>query len=411
MKIFISYRRAEDNKTYIIGTIHEKIAKVFGSENVFRDTYNIGGGADWRNVLEREVNSCKVMVVIAGPDWANLAYPNGEKRLFDPNDVTRWEVETGLKRRKEVGITVIPVRVMGAEIPKKEELPESLHQLFDIQWNQLRNFPDFDVDIEKLISDIRQSQGFREDDISTKHFEPKTIYIAEGAFLMGSPLGEGIPGFETPQHEIFLPAYRIGKYPVTNAQYEEFISRTKKEVPSQMGWDGQKVPQGFEDCPVTGVTWIEALAYCQWLSENTEHQYSLPNEAQWEKACRGGKNTIFPWGDEFDPVRCNHGYPEVAPVNKYPAQNEFGLFDLVGNVLQWTCTLWGKKLFPPDIQYPWIDDMRNNIRANPEIRRVLRGSSMNYDVKSHRCSARSGQVTDDRGLSGARHGFRVMMNV
>src|SRR5215211_3210513 len=88
MKIFISYRRAEDNKSFIVGTIHEKIAKVFGKENVFRDTYNIHAGTNWRDVLGREINTCKVMLVIIGPDWANLTGANGKKRLFDHNDVT-----------------------------------------------------------------------------------------------------------------------------------------------------------------------------------------------------------------------------------------------------------------------------------------------------------------------------------
>ncbi len=123
MKIFISYRRAEDDKTYIVGTIHERLADVFGSDNVFRDTYDIRGGDEWRSVLENALNECTVMLVMIGPDWANLAYPNGDKRLFDPKDVTRWEVETGLSRSEQKKTTVIPVLIMSAGIPKTEELP------------------------------------------------------------------------------------------------------------------------------------------------------------------------------------------------------------------------------------------------------------------------------------------------
>src|SRR5687768_8157146 len=118
MRIFISYRRAEDNKSYIVGTIHEKLAKVFGKENVFRDTYHITSGTEWRARLDREVNSCKVMLIIIGPDWANLTDPNGKKRLFDDNDVTRWEVETGLRRRREENIAFIPILVTGAKYPR-----------------------------------------------------------------------------------------------------------------------------------------------------------------------------------------------------------------------------------------------------------------------------------------------------
>ncbi len=181
-----------------------------------------------------------------------------------------------------------------------------------------------------------------EEENSTLYFEPKTIYIPEGPFWMGSPAGAEIPSHETPQHEVILPAYRIGKYPVTNAQYEEFIRETGRPVSPSTGWDGQRVPKGIEENPITGVTWYESLAYCQWLSEKTRRSYSLPNEAQWEKACRAGHNSLYPWGDEFDPKRSNHGCATIASVKAYPAQNDYACFDLVGNVRQWTASLWGE---------------------------------------------------------------------
>jgi len=412
MKIFISYRRAEDNKSNIVWTIHEKLAQAFGSENVFRDTNDIHGGASWRSVLEREVNSCKVMVVVIGTEWANLTNPDGQKRLFDPNDVTRWEVETGLRRSRDEGITLIPVRVLGAQIPKKDDLPESLWQLFEIQWKELQN-SHFDLDIKALIDDIRRSRGFAEEDIPTQYFEPKTIYIAEGRFLMGSPEAEGGPPHEQPQHEVDLPAFRIGKYPVTNGQYGKFITDTQTRVLPSMGWEGQRVPERLKNHPVTGVTWYEARKYCDWLNKQvTGREYSLPNEAQWEKACRGGNNYAYPWGDEFDPARCNYGKPQMAPVDAYPAQNEYELFDLVGNVRQWTITLWGEKPTTPDFKYPWTDeDGRNDPSANSQIRRVVRGSSFTEDLQCMRCSARSGQFPENAGSLGFRHGFRVAMKV
>ena len=411
MKIFISYRRADS--TYLIGRIRDRLMTAFGEQSVFRDLDDIPAGVDFRTVLDKETNSCKVMLVLIGPQWAGITDSHGNKRLFDAGDYTRIEVETGLRRLGENKIAVIPILLMNALMPSAQDLPESLGQLTYQNAISIRNDPDFNNDMERLIRDIKGLQGYAEEDISTEYFEPKTVYIAEGPFWMGSLDGEAIPDYETPQHEVILPAYRIGKYPVTNSQYEEFISQTKRQVSSMMGWDGQRVPHGLENHPVTGVTWHEAVAYCEWLSEETKHSYTLPNEAQWEKACRGGNQSLYPWGDEFDPTRCNHGRPTLAPVDEYPSQNEYGCFDMVGNVLQWTCTLWGKKRFPPDPQYgyPWKADRRNDLNANSEIRRVVRGSAMNYEIRSHRCASRSGQVPDDRGLSGARHGFRVMMSV
>jgi hypothetical protein len=100
MKIFISYRRAEDDDTYIVGTLRKSLVGAFPNE-VFRDTYDIRGGADWRAVLKGEIEACRVMLVVIGPEWANLKNAGGRKRLEDPEDVTAWEVETGLKRSAE----------------------------------------------------------------------------------------------------------------------------------------------------------------------------------------------------------------------------------------------------------------------------------------------------------------------
>jgi formylglycine-generating enzyme required for sulfatase activity len=178
-----------------------------------------------------------------------------------------------------------------------------------------------------------------------------------------------------------------------------------------MGWNGQKAPEGLGNHPVTGVTWYEALAYCHWLSQKTGRTYSLPSEAQWEKACRAGAVCLYPWGDEMDAGRCNFGGERLAAVEAFPAQNEWGCFDLVGNVRQWTITLWGETRKSPDprFMYPWRDDQRSDLNASRAIRRVVRGSSFKDHAKFLRCSARSGQAPDDAGLPGSRHGFRVMM--
>ena len=264
---------------------------------------------------------------------------------------------------------------------------------------------------ESSASDLKSPN--QAEKIVNEYYEPETILIYDGSFWMGSSPKDDVSEHETPRHEIVLPAYRIGKYPVTNAQYELFIYETGRPVTPAMGWDGQKVPGGFENHPVAGVTWFDALSYCQWLSQKTGRSYTIPNEAQWEKACRGGNSFYFPWGDEFDPARCNHGNTKVSPVDAYPAQNDFGCFDFVGNVRQWTCTLWGEKRVTPDPKYayPWKDDRRNDLNVSRQIRRVVRGGSMKDDLSLLRCSARSGQFPDDVCLPETRYSFRVVMSV
>jgi formylglycine-generating enzyme required for sulfatase activity len=144
--------------------------------------------------------------------------------------------------------------------------------------------------------------------LAIEYFEPETILIPEGSISDGKS-GRGAVRRRTKALSIpvRLPAYRIGKYPVTNSQYEEFIREKQVPVAPVTGWDGQRVPPGLETHPVTGVTWYEALAYCQWLSERTGRSYSLPNEAQWEKACRGGDGFLYPWGNDLEAGRSNHG--------------------------------------------------------------------------------------------------------
>jgi toxoflavin biosynthesis protein ToxD len=409
VKIFISYRRKDSARE--VGRIRDRLKAAFGEQSVFRDLVDIPSGVDFRTVLERETKGCDVMLVVIGPLWAGITDVEGNKRLFKPEDWTRIEVETGLKRLEEGTVRVFPVLVLNASMPSEAELPESLRPLTHQNAISIHDDPYFDFDMERLIRDIRNSGSYHPVE-QLEAFEPETVYIPEGTFWMGSQPGDGIPLHETPQHEVSLPAFCFGRYPVTNSQYEEFITQTQTRVLPIMGWDGQRVPQGLELHPVTGVTWYEARKYCEWLSQTTGREYALPNEAQWERACRAGENCIYPWGDEFDPSRCNQGKGQLAPVDAYPAQNKFGCFDLVGNVRQWTISLWGERPNTPDFKYPWSDkDGRNNLNTNSQIRRVVRGSSYAEDAGFLRCSARSGQFPENAGLLGMRLGFRVVMKV
>jgi len=406
MKMFISYRRADSK--YVVDRIRDRLITAYGEDAIFRDIESIPLGENFSSVLDKATSTCNVMLVVIGPQWAGITDTQGNKRLFDPGDFTRIEVETGLTHKE---ILVIPVLVMNATMPAPQDIPESLRNLLFRNAISVRNDPDFNPDMLRLVQGINRFLGSAP--ISVQYFEPETIHIPAGSFWMGSDSGTGNPSHETPQYEVTLPEYRIGKYPVTNAQYEEFVRDAHRSVAPEMGWDGQKVAAGTEKLPVIGVTWYDAMAYCEWLSKRTARKYSIPNEAQWEKACRGGNKSVYPWGDVFDPTRCNHGQQSLAPVDAYPEQSEYGCFDLVGNVRQWTTTLWGEKRIAPDPRYayPWKDDGRNDLNASRQIRRVVRGSSMKDDIQMLRCSIRSGQSPDDGGLPGARHSFRVVMNV
>lgn len=250
--------------------------------------------------------------------------------------------------------------------------------------------------------------------VEAQYFEPETIYIPAGPFLMGRPPDVGAPPAETPQHEVDLPAYRIGRYPVTNEQYAHYLQQTGEIAPQAIGWGGQIPPQDELKHPVTGVTWYDALAYCAWLSDQTSRNYSLPSEAQWEKAARGTDGYIYPWGNDWDEARCHHQSGQLAPVDAYPeGVSPYGCYDMVGNSREWVRTLWGENRLDPDPKYcyPWREDSREDSTISSHIYRVYRGGGAVDSPAQLTCCARNGYLPDRAGPRRSRHGFRVVMKI
>jgi formylglycine-generating enzyme required for sulfatase activity len=248
-------------------------------------------------------------------------------------------------------------------------------------------------------------------------FEPETIHIPAGEFLMGSRDELDVPSYEKPQTEILLPAYSIGKYQVTNEQYAEFTQQTKHKVRAEMGWQGLKPPEDRLKHPVVGISWYDALAYCQWLTKQTERpgEYNLPSEAEWEKAARGADGRIYPWGNEWISKNCNHSHNFTTPVTAPPdwinpyfpeGVSPGGCFDMVGNVREWTRTLWGKRLIAPDTPYPRASDDQDYRTAPDSIYRSHRGGAFDDELNQLRCSARGAY---NPRQADRRLGFRVVL--
>lgn len=181
------------------------------------------------------------------------------------------------------------------------------------------------------------------------------MLIPAGEFQMGSY--EWWNTRENREHTVYVDAFCIDKYPVTNAQYKRFIdaipawrkssnwkrrnklrTRMMPTVKHQYNdgeylkhWNGNNFPTGEEDHPVTHVSWYAAMAYAKWSGKR------LPSEAEWEKAARGGlTGQKYPWGDalDSDKAHCSKNPGETVSVGKYPPNN-YGLHDIVGNVWEW----------------------------------------------------------------------------
>ena len=230
--------------------------------------------------------------------------------------------------------------------------------------------------------------------VSRLPFEPEMILIPAGEFLMGSDprKDKAATDREQPQHKLYLPDYHIAKTPVTNAQYAAFVQTTGHEAPEH--WQNGKIPDGKDAHPVVNVSWHDAMTYCKWLAEATDKPYTLPNEAEWEKAARGPDGRIYPWGDTFDTGKCNVGESDIedtTPVDKYPqGASPYGLLDMAGNVWEWTRSLWGMEWEKPDFKYPYSERQaeRENLDAAKNVYRVLRGGSFYYYRDSAPCAYR-----------------------
>lgn len=219
-------------------------------------------------------------------------------------------------------------------------------------------------------------------------YEPDTVLIRGGPFTMGRAPGDGIPADETPAHPVTMPDFRIGKTPVTNREYFEYVRLAGVSVAPEVGWAlaqrGQEPRQGTEDLPVVGVSWDEALAYCRWLSEKTGCVYRLPSEAEWERAAS--------WG------------PEAAGTGESSI--------MAGNVWEWTSTQWGRERATADFRYPYrADDGRE--RLEPQTGRyrewrICRGGSFRDQPLQHASTARNRAAADSRHRT---RGFRVVMDL
>ena len=167
------------------------------------------------------------------------------------------------------------------------------------------------------------------------------VLIPAGEFRMGSNSGGSD---EKPVHSVYVDAFYMDKYEVTNAEYAEFLNAKGKHTEGSITWSpvgrtsrieyvsGEyRVKTGYANHPVVEVSWYGAMAYAAWKGKR------LPTEAEWEKAARGGLAGLkYPWGNTIDSSKANYNnhIEDTTAVGKYTA-NGYGLYDMAGNVWEW----------------------------------------------------------------------------
>jgi len=165
------------------------------------------------------------------------------------------------------------------------------------------------------------------------------VKIPSGRFLMGSPETEnGINKrhLGRPQHQVTVKSFFMGKYPVTQAQWQAVA--TLPQVRHKLNPD----PSRFkgDNLPVERVSWYQAVEFCDRLSYKTGCTYRLPSEAEWEYACRAGTTTPFHFGETITTDLANYNGKHTYPVGKFKVANAFGLYDMHGNLREWCADKW-----------------------------------------------------------------------
>jgi formylglycine-generating enzyme required for sulfatase activity len=200
--------------------------------------------------------------------------------------------------------------------------------------------------VEPVLVTRIESEPSIQPEVQIKHqrksYEPEMIEIKSGTFMMGCIKGRddiagGCFGIEDNAHKVRLSDFSIGKYEITFSEWDYCEKAKACPHAEDEGW-------GRGRQPVINVSWQDIQRYINWLNKKTGKVYRLPTEAEWEYAARGGGNNAYPWGNQIDCDKANYGYEnsqcfidKPKEVGSYVSQaNSYGLYDTVGNVLEWT---------------------------------------------------------------------------
>jgi formylglycine-generating enzyme required for sulfatase activity len=229
------------------------------------------------------------------------------------------------------------------------------------------------------------------------------VKIPGGKFMMGSPESEKDRGKnESPQHQVTVPEFYLAQTLVTQAQYQAIMGNSDSYF------------KGNDKLPVEQVSWLDAVEFCEKLSQKTNRTYRLPSEAEWEYACRAGSKTPYAFGETINPavVNYNGNFPyggaaegeyraKTTPVGSFPP-NLFGLYDMHGNLWEWCLDEYINNYNGA----PTDGSARGNINSRDKnTNTVLRGGSWVNDAQNCRSAFRFYSAASDRS---DLIGFRVV---
>ena len=402
--IFLSYAHQEADKAKLL-------AEALQAQGwcVFWDRTNLLPGQDFDEVIETAIENAKCMIVAWSKAAKKSNWVKGEARL-------------GLEAN-----ILIPI------------LFEDVKPPIDFHAKHLENFTGWNGDLNsaefrKLLQAVTRLVPLQQASSATSAspvvtppkaksaaapvnthtgIETEMVFIPAGEFMMGAGANDKEANSdEQPTHKVRIAGFKLGKYPVTQAQFAVFAEATGHEGKGAWCWDGSEWkinPEaswrnpGFAQSgndPVTCVSYDDALAYIAWLNQTSGKNYRLTSEAEWEYACRAGTTSQHYWGEgdakDYAWFADNSGDKTHPVGQKKP--NAFGLYDMSGNVWEWVQDNWHENYQgAPDNGSAWET-------AGADAPRVVRGGSWYSPLHNLRSAQRNGSNPVNRNNS---LGFRL----
>ncbi|MDJ0902154.1 MAG: SUMF1/EgtB/PvdO family nonheme iron enzyme [Xenococcus sp. MO_188.B8] len=386
IQIFLAH--AHDDKEVVLQLYHR--LKDAGYKP-WLDKKDLKGGQNWRSEIPKVIKNSQLFIACFSKlSVARIGFFQNEFKIAFNH----------LASLSPNSIYFIPLRFDDCEIPDLR-LPEYGLNLWDIHrldyfendgFGKLEDtiIHEFGPFVEDPIQDI-QIQYFTED--LGNDVELEMVHIPDGTFMMGSPEGEGHDD-ENPQHQVTVSSFYMGKYLITQEQYQQV-----------MGQNPSLLKKG-KNRPVEHMTWDNAEEFCKKLSDisTKKYKYRLPSEAEWEYACRAQKNTLYHFGEFINRslVNCgNHGGTTNVGIFR---SNNFGLYDMHGNLWEWCQDDWHKNYEgAPNDGSAWV-----SVQSSRKVLKVLRGGSW-IDPPDKCRSAFRGKCKRDEHFNTI--GFRVVCDV
>ncbi|KAF1003424.1 MAG: Serine/threonine-protein kinase pkn1 [Luteibacter sp.] len=387
----------------------------------------------------------KALAAVAQNDFSGADAALAEAATIEPESQalqdTRGRIE-GMRRQSASGVLA---QARSALDSGNLELAQQLATKAQQVSPDVAGIDDFNERLTnaRVYSSYKPGQVFLDRFVDTNGQAPAMVVVPTGKFLMGSPDGErGHDANESPLHEVEVDkGFAMGRSSVTIGQFRDFV-RASGYVPQSQSLQGGSVydeasgglrddsaatwqddyagKPGQDRLPVVNVSWNDAKAYADWLSQRTGKKYRLASEAEFEYALRGGTTTRYWWGDGTPTSKVENltggndrsasgrrwsnafngykdGYWGPAPVMSF-TPNAFGLYDMGGNVSEWVADCWHDNYIrAPRTAEAWVNPGCN--------RRVIRGGSWGSAPDMVRSAYRQGAGADIRS---ARVGFRVV---